>query len=98
MKEDTKDYRRVSAIISGRVQGVYYRESTRRQVLKIGGLTGWVKNQPDNTVKLIVEGNREKVQQLLDWCQSGPPMARVQSIDILEENYLGEFSDFMVRY
>ena len=98
MKEDTKDYRRGSAIISGRVQGVYYRESTRRQVLKIGGLTGWVKNQPDNTVKLIVEGNREKVQQLLDWCQSGPPMARVQSIDILEENYLGEFSDFMVRY
>ena len=85
-------------IIEGRVQGVWFRESTRRQVLKIGGLTGWVKNQPDNTVKLIVEGNREKVQQLLDWCQSGPPMARVQSIDILEENYLGEFSDFMVRY
>ena len=98
MKEDTKDYRRVSAIISGRVQGVYYRESTRRQVLKIGGLTGWVKNQPDNTVKLIVEGNREKVQQLLDWCQSGPPMARVQSIDIVEENYINEFTDFIVRY
>ena len=98
MKEDPINYCRVSAIISGRVQGVYYRESTRRQAQEIGELTGWVKNQPDNTVKLVVEGNREKVQQLLDWCQTGPPMAKVQSIDILDENYLGEFTDFTVRY
>ena len=89
---------RVSAIISGKVQGVWYRDSTCNQAHAIGELSGWVKNQPDGSVKMVVEGPQEKVQALLKWCETGPPMARVKSVIKQDESYLGEFEDFSVRY
>jgi len=89
---------RITAVISGRVQGVYYRGSTRRQVMKIGGITGWVKNQEDGTVRLTAEGSPEKLQELMDWCNSGPPMAIVTSINIQHEKPTGEFHNFTILY
>ncbi|PSO44411.1 MAG: acylphosphatase, partial [Parcubacteria group bacterium QH_9_35_7] len=63
-------------IISGRVQGVFYRKNTKQKAQKLG-LTGYVKNMPDGTVKIEVEGEEEKLEKLTEWCHQGSPAANV---------------------
>lgn len=70
---------RISAIIYGKVQGVFYRASTQLEAKKLG-LTGWVKNQEDGTVYLEAQGDYKQVDRLLEWCQQGPPDAKVTRI------------------
>jgi len=84
-------------IISGYVQGVFYRASTRDAALKLG-LKGWVKNLPDGSVEAVFEGTVDQLQKALEWCQNGPPGARVVKIDEKWDDYTGEFTDFVVRY
>jgi acylphosphatase len=83
------------AIIRGRVQGVFFREETRRAARGYG-VSGWVRNLPDGTVEAVFEGTREQVEQVLEWCRKGPPFARVDKVDVKWKSAAGKFSDFNI--
>jgi acylphosphatase len=89
--------RRVNVIISGIVQGVNFRRFTQIKALQLG-VNGWVRNLPDGRVEGYFDGEAEAVAKLLDWCHSGPPSARVDNLDIREEQFVAEFSDFFIKY
>lgn len=87
--------KRVSVIIRGRVQGVAFRHCTCRRALELG-VTGWVRNLPDGAVEGLFEGDDSAVADLLEWCRSGPPAARVERLDISTGTYGGEFDSFII--
>lgn len=89
--------RRVTVIVSGIVQRVNFRRCTQQQAQHFG-VNGWVRNLPDGRVEGCFEGEAGAVAALLDWCRSGPPSARVDSLETLEEQYVAEFSSFSIRY
>lgn len=89
--------KRVRATIEGRVQGVNFRMETTRAAARIG-VYGWVRNKSDGNVEALIEGDASRVDQMLDWCRKGPPVASVTNVEVAEEPYSGEFSDFSVRY
>jgi len=62
------DHVRVHVIISGRVQGVFFRMETQRAARRLG-VVGWVRNLPDGTVEAVLEGSRSQVDAMLDWCR-----------------------------
>jgi len=88
---------RVHAVISGRVQGVFFRLETQKAAA-IYGVFGWVKNQRDGTVAAVFEGPKENVDLTLAWCKYGPPIAKVLDVDVTWEEYKGEFNGFEIRY
>ncbi len=87
---------RAAVRIIGRVQGVWFRQSTK-QTAKNFGVTGWVRNNPDRSVEAVFEGERNDVQSVIDWCKHGPEMARVDDLQIDWQHATGEFCDFQVR-
>jgi acylphosphatase len=88
---------RAHLIIEGRVQGVFFRDSTRREAIELG-LCGWVKNRFDGSVEVVAEGPKEKVETLIAWCHHGPPVARVTKVHEIREDYTGEFDSFRVTF
>lgn len=88
---------RARVIIEGRVQGVFFRNHTQEMAFKLG-VMGWVKNRRDGSVEAVFEGERERVDQIIQWCHRGPSEARVTKVDSTWENYTGEFEDFSVTY
>lgn len=88
---------RVRARVTGRVQGVWYRGSTRSRAVSLG-LVGWVRNEVDGTVALEAEGPEEQVNQLIAWCKKGPPAARVSAVDVQRIAPTGDEGAFEVRY
>ena len=88
---------RAHAIISGRVQGVFFRMETKRAADGLGVL-GWVKNQLDGTVEAVFEGDRDRVEAVLDWCNEGPPPADVTAVKVEWEDYTGEFKGFDINF
>jgi acylphosphatase len=72
---------RVRAVVSGRVQGVWFRESCRREAQRLG-VTGWVRNRADRRVEIEAEGERDRVDALLAWAREGPPLAVVTGIEV----------------
>ena len=88
---------RAHLIIQGRVQGVWFRDSTRREATRLG-LYGWVKNRFDGDVELVAEGPREQVQELVQWCHHGPPVARVTKVYEIKEAFTGEFDSFKITF
>jgi acylphosphatase len=80
---------RCRVIVSGRVQGVFYRDSCRTQAERLG-VRGWVRNRPDRTVEIVAEGPRDVVDQFLDWCREGPPRARVTGMVVTDEALAAE--------
>ena len=80
--------------VSGLVQGVFYRDATRRQANALG-LTGWVKNLADGRVEALICGDKEKVHTLRDWLWQGPPAAQVNNV-ISEEVTWEEHKDFII--
>ena len=79
--------------IKGRVQGVFYRASAQREAHKLG-ITGWIRNLDDGRVELVAEGDEAALQALYDWCQAGPPAARVDDVQCETETPSGEYSEF----
>lgn len=88
---------RAHAIISGRVQGVWFRMETK-QAAESYGVTGWVRNRRDGTVEAVFEGTEADVKSALEWCRQGPPLAKVTKIDVTWQSYSGEFEGFDVTY
>ena len=88
--------RRVALIISGRVQGVFYRREARREALKLG-LSGFVRNENDGSVYAEAEGNDGAVGAFIRWCRRGPENARVEEV-MVREIPLEEDERFVARY
>jgi acylphosphatase len=83
-------------LISGKVQGVWFRESMRQEALE-QGVSGWVRNLPDGRVEAMVCGDIEPVKRLLEWAGKGPPLARVSGVEVTEIAEEKAFSDFEKR-
>jgi len=93
-----KDAKKVRAhlVISGRVQGVAFRYYTL-DIAQSLGIKGWVKNCWDGKVELVIEGEEDKVKELIEWCYRGPRSAIVEKVDVKWEKYKGEFNSFGIR-
>ncbi len=88
---------RAHVVISGRVQGVFFRTETQRAAQRLG-VAGWVRNRPDGTVEALFEGPDQAVQQAVDWCWQGSPMANVSDVKIEWQAFAGEFENFSITY
>jgi acylphosphatase len=82
-------------VVHGRVQGVFFRDSTRQQAEK-AGVAGWVSNREDGTVEAVFEGDEDAVARILDWVREGPGHADVERVDVTEEEPEG-LSGFQIR-
>jgi acylphosphatase len=88
---------RMHVVISGRVQGVFFRASTAEKADELG-LTGWVKNTPDGSVEAVFEGEEGAVDEMLAWCHQGPPHAKVINVSATVEPFTGGFTEFSIRF
>ena len=88
--------KRAHVYVSGKVQGVYFRSHTQNKALELG-LTGWVKNLGDGRVEAVFEGDESAVKQMVEWCGVGEGFARVDDVEVIGEDYIGEFRGFEVR-
>ena len=82
--------------ISGQVQGVFFRDTTRKKAEDLR-LTGWARNLPDGRVESIFEGDKEAIEKIIEWAKEGPDTARVENVEVKWEEFRDEFSSFTVR-
>jgi acylphosphatase len=82
-------------VVSGQVQGVFFRDTCRRQA-RAYGVSGWVRNCPDGTVEAVFEGEPGAVDAMIEWVRRGPPTAQVDRVEVADEQPVGERS-FQVR-
>ena len=92
-----EDKTRAHAIISGRVQGVFFRMETMRAAQRIG-VSGWVRNLRDGTVEAVFEGDETRIDAMINWCKEGPPHAHVTDVKVDREEYTGEFDSFKITH
>lgn len=88
---------RMRVVVSGLVQGVFFRHYTKEHALRYN-LTGWVKNRPDGKVEAVFEGKKENLSRMANWCYQGSPSSQVIGVDIEHEEPTGEFSRFQIIY
>ena len=91
------EYSLAKVKIEGRVQGVFFRQSTVEMARSLG-LTGWVKNCPDGSVEALFEGERNEVKKAVDWCYQGPPAAQVNHVDVSWETSDLQYERFSIVY
>jgi acylphosphatase len=82
-------------IASGRVQGVFFRDTTRRRA-ESAGVSGWVRNRNDGAVEAVFEGEPEKVEEMVELCRRGPGRAEVANLEVIEEQPEG-LAGFEIR-
>ena len=82
-------------VVKGKVQGVYFRASTKNEAIKYG-LMGWVKNTTNGNVEIHIQGMEIDVQKLIHWTKSGPPLAKVSEVQITEAA-IAEFDSFRIE-
>jgi len=88
---------RAHVIIKGRVQGVFFRVNTARAANRLG-VFGWVKNRWDGNVEAVFEGDEDRVNAVLEWCNTGDAPARVSDVDLDWEEFTGEYDSFDITY
>ena len=88
---------RAHVVISGRVQGVWFRASTKDKAQQLG-LTGWIKNTSEGNVEAVFEGEEKLINEMLDWCHHGPPLAQVENIEVKKQEPINGFNGFFIRY
>ncbi len=76
---------RAHLLVHGRVQGVYFRQSTQIEAERLG-LRGWVRNRLDGSVEIVAEGEEAAVEALVQWSHRGPPMASVSAVEVTRES------------
>ncbi len=89
--------KRIHVKIFGKVQGVGFRVSTK-MMAKTLGIKGWIRNCEDGSVEAVFEGKESSVEKILEWCKRGPPLARVDGVEVKEEKYKGDFRNFEIRF
>ncbi len=89
--------KRVRVIVTGMVQGVFFRAKTRNEAIR-NSVRGWVRNLPDGRVEAVFEGKPDDVDRVVAWCRIGPSHAVVDHVEAVEEAYTGAFQDFSIRY
>ena len=88
--------KRAHVLISGRVQGVFFRACTREEAQRLG-LCGWVRNLADGRVEAVFEGEEKPVAQMIAWCHAGPAYALFRNVEVSMEEYTGEFDSFSIK-
>ena len=88
---------RAHLFISGMVQGVFFRYTTKSEADELG-LKGWVKNLIDGRVEVVIEGEKRDVEKLVAWCHVGPPGSIVRNVDCEWGDSTGEYSFFSIKY
>jgi len=91
-----KKKERLEISIKGDVQGVNFRYYTK-EVAKRLGVTGWIRNEVDGSISLVVEGDPKNLDEFLGWCHEGPPLATVKEVEVRKGEYTGEFDNFEIR-
>ncbi len=94
--EGSEGAERARVRVSGSVQGVFFRDSTREKAESLA-LTGWVRNLPDGNVEAVFEGPSAKVREMVEWCEAGPPHAEVENVEVNHEPPENDLSAFEVR-
>lgn len=89
--------KRVHVVISGKVQGVFYRDSTKQKAQQLS-VNGWVRNLNDGRVEAVFEGDEQAIHDLIDWCYKGPRLAQVSDVDVRFLSVTNEFDTFSIRY
>lgn len=84
-------------IVSGRVQGVFFRDSTKQKAEQLC-ITGWVRNLKDGRVEAVFSGAEDAVKELIIWCHKGPAMAKVTDVTVKNMQVVDEFDCFTIRY
>lgn len=87
---------RLHAIFSGKVQGVFFRDFAKKNAEKMG-IVGYVKNNDDGTVEIVAEGDKSKLRELLALCQTKHPIAKVDKVEWIWQEYSGKFKGFFVH-
>ena len=87
---------RVNLLITGRVQGVFFRASTQKQAEKLG-VNGFVRNLPDGRVEVVAEGEPTAVEKLVAWCHQGPRGARIDKVDVSKITGDHIYREFQIR-
>ncbi len=88
---------RVHIFISGKVQGVFFRQALK-VIAKKNNVLGWVRNLPDKRVEALLEGDNTSVNSVIKWARVGPANSRVEDIQVSNEEFRNEFSTFEVLY
>jgi acylphosphatase len=94
---DMSEKARAHVVVEGRVQGVFFRYHTRETAMQLG-VNGWVRNRRDGRVEAVFEGDKEKINQMIQWCHLGPAEAKVTEVLLDWEDYTGKFEDFSISY
>lgn len=85
----------VRLVISGRVQGVFFRQSAKNEAEKLG-ITGWIRNNPDGTVEIEAQGDHVQLEEFIKWCKKGPQFANVNNLDVEWRKKQKNFEDFKI--
>ena len=94
---DSSDRMRVHLIITGKVQGVYFRQNMKI-IAGRNNVNGWVRNLAGGTVEAVLEGNKVDVETVISWSSKGPQDANVTNVTVDKQQYIGEFSSFEITY
>lgn len=87
----------IHVLISGHVQGVWFRANAKQKAEQLG-LKGWVKNTDDGCVEAVFQGDENQVHEMIKWCNHGPPLAKVEKVDVLKKQYMVIFEDFIIKH
>jgi len=90
-------HQRVRLFVTGRVQGVFFRQSLKAKSIQ-NDVFGWVKNLQDGSVECLLEGNEKNISILVEWANSGPANAIVENVEVHNEKFDNEFTKFDVLY
>jgi acylphosphatase len=86
---------RAHIYITGKVQGVFFRQNTKRKA-QSRGVSGWVSNLPDGRVEAVFEGEDAAVKEIVDYCRHVPSFAKVENVEVAFEDYTDEFTNFSI--
>ena len=88
---------RAHVLVGGRVQGVFFRSETQDEARR-RSVSGWVRNLPDGGVEAVFEGEKDNVDEMIEFCRKGPPGAKVTKIEVSWEEPTGESNRFVIQY
>ena len=92
-----KSKARAHIFISGKVQGVFLRYNTSREAKKLG-ITGWIWNLPDGRVEAVFEGEKDKIEKIIEWIRQSPTFTKIEKVEVKWEKPKNEFKDFRMIY